>query len=166
MGVDGRFMIATSPDVRKELKITKEQDKKLQEAVKEMGASAQGGALPPGFDMMNPMGMLDPKLEEILDETQKHRLEELFVQSNGGYALLDKKVAAALELTDEQKSAVKEIDSERRKAVMDGMSAGASGYKGLKKKVEECGAKMLAVLTPEQTKKLEEMKGKPFKFRK
>lgn len=166
LGINGRFMVATMPEAKKELKVTKEQDKKLQEAVKEMGAAAQGGALPPGYDMMNPMGVLDPKIEEILDETQKKRLEEMFLWVNEGYALLDKKVAAALELTDEQKSAVKDIDSERRKSVMEGMSAGPSGYKGLKKKVEECCAKMLTVLTPEQTKKFEEMKGRPFKFRK
>jgi Spy/CpxP family protein refolding chaperone len=90
----------------------------------------------------------------------------MFLWVNGGFALLDKGVAATLELTDEQKAAVREIDSERRKAVMEGMNSGPSGLKGLKKKMEECGAKMLTVLTPDQTKKFEELKGKEFKFRK
>jgi Spy/CpxP family protein refolding chaperone len=116
--------------------------------------------------MMNPTTVLDPKLEEILDEAQKKRLGEMFLWVNGGFALIDKGIAATLDLTDEQKASVKEIDSERRKAVMEGMTSGPSGLKGLKKKMEECGAKMLAVLTPDQAKKLEELKGKEFKFRK
>jgi hypothetical protein len=54
MGVNGRFSIVMMPEAKKELKITKDQDKKMQEAVKELQASTQGGTLPPGFDMMNP----------------------------------------------------------------------------------------------------------------
>jgi len=166
LGVQGRFGIAMMPEAKKELKLTKDQEKKMQEAVKELGASANGGSLPSGFDLMNPMSALDPKIEEILDETQKKRMEEMFLWVNGGFALLDAKVAIALELTDEQKAAAKELDSVRRKAMMEQMRAGMSGYKAMKKDAEECGVKLLALLTPEQAKKFEELKGKQFKFRK
>jgi len=166
LGVQGRFGIAMMPEAKKELKLTKDQEKKMQEAVKELDASTHGGALPSGFDLMNPMSALDPKIDEILDETQKKRMEEMFLWVNGGYALLDARSAAALELTDEQKTAAKEIDAERRKEMMDSLRAGASGYKAIKKKTEECGVKLFALLTPDQVKKFDELKGKQFKFRK
>ena len=166
LGVQGRFGIAMMPEAKKELKLTKDQEKKMQEAVKELGASANAGALPSGFDLMNPMSALDPKIEEILDETQKKRMEEMFLWVNGGFALLDAKAATALELTDDQKAAAKALDSERRKKMMSSLGAGASGYKAIKKDTEECGVKLLALLTPDQAKKLEELKGKQFKFRK
>ena len=159
-------MIAMMPEAKKELKLTKDQEKKMNQAVNEMGDSANGGALPAGFDMMNPMASLDPKLDDILDETQKKRMEEMFLWVNGGYALLDAKVATALELTDEQKAAAKALESERKKEMMSLLAAGASGYKSIKKNAEECGVKLLALLTPDQAKKFEELKGKQFKFRK
>ena len=159
-------MIAMMPESKKELKLTKEQEKKMQEAVNELGNAANGGALPSGFDLMNPMASLDPKLEGILDDTQKKRLEEMFLWVNGGFSLLDARVAAVLELTDEQKDAAKILESERKKEMLDQMRAGPSGYKAMKQKAEETGAKLLALLMPEQAKKYEAMKGKPFKFRK
>ena len=165
-GLQGRTMLVISPDTKKELKITKEQDKRVQEAMKAMQQSLQSaGSI--SFDLFNPLAALDSKLPEILDDEQEKRLEELFIQANGGFALADAKVADALSLTDEQKSSVKAIKSESMSELMRGMQAArsTSSVKELEKKQGEYSEKMLALLQPEQKQKLETMKGKPFKFK-
>lgn len=162
----GRGMLVLAPDSGKELKVTKEQNKKIQAAIQESEKRTRAGDFS-GFDMNNPMAFLDPTLEEILTLEQKARLEELFIQRNGGSALLDKKVAAAMELTETQTESVKAIDREARPETMKLMMNLRSKKDAdkLKEHQKAIGLKMLAVLTPEQSAKFEAAKGKPFKFK-
>jgi Spy/CpxP family protein refolding chaperone len=169
-GMKGRLMIVMMPDAKKELKITREQDKQIQEAIKKADAEIRAGGLPAGMnmmDMMNPMAMMDPILVPILDDVQKIRLEELFLQVNGGHALTDATVAAAMELDDDQKAQIKAIKAEASQDLLSRMSGlrSQSAANELKKKQKEFGDKMLAVLRPEQAAKFETAKGKPFKFK-
>jgi Spy/CpxP family protein refolding chaperone len=168
VGMTGRFMLVMMPDAKKELKITKEQDKQIQQVMKEANDAARSGQMPAGFDFMNPMGHLDPKLASILTPEQAARLEELFVQANGGFSLLDSKVSTALGLSDEVNGQIKELNSEaaaeQMRTLQGGMRSKADADK-LKKVRADYGAKMLALLSPEQAKKFETMKGKPFKFK-
>lgn len=162
----GRGMLVLAPDSGKELKVTKEQNKKIQAAIQESEKRTRAGDFS-GFDMNNPMAFLDPTLEEILTPEQRARLEELFIQRNGGSALLDKKVAAAMELTETQTESVKTIDREARPETMKLMMNLRSKKDAdkLKEHQKAIGLKMLAVLTPEQSAKFEAAKGKPFKFK-
>src|SRR5687767_7882361 len=103
-GGTSRLMITMMPDVKKELKITKDQDKKVQERIKKITEDMQKGIVPPGFSFTEGP---DISFDDILDETQRARLEELFIQSNGGFALADAKVATKIGLTEEQSAKVK-----------------------------------------------------------
>jgi Spy/CpxP family protein refolding chaperone len=165
-GLTGRFMLTMAPDVKKELKITKQQEQKMKQAAEDYGKEIQAD---PGkmTDMMNPMAGLDPKLDAIFDEAQRARLEDLYLQFNGGWALTDAKVALALALTPQQIEQVKSTDTEAKADLMKMMGSLRSNndLKKLKAKNKEAGDKMKAVLTPEQTAKLEAMMGKPFKFK-
>lgn len=166
-GNTSRMMLAIAPDSSKELKITKDQNRKIQDALKEMQKGMQGGGVPSGFDMMNPMAGMDAKIDEILTDIQKVRMEELFVQKNGGMSLTDAKVAAALVLTEEQTVQIKALSDDARTAVMEmAMKVRSnSDMKKMKEKQKEFGDKMLQLCTTEQLAKFETMKGKPFKFK-
>ena len=165
IGATSRLMLTMSPDVKKELKVTKDQDKKIQEAMKVMQAELQSGSRQ--IDLSDPMGSMDLDLTPILDPAQRTRLEELYLQANSGYALADPKVAAALALTDEQKEKAATAKSEATTELMKlmGEMRSNSAVKALKKRQLELGDKMLEILTAEQKTKLETLKGKPFKFK-
>ncbi len=164
-GATSRLMLVMTPDVKKEIKVTKDQDKKIQEAIKAMQAEVQAGTRP--MDLSDPMGSFDLDFTPILDDAQRMRLEELFIQANSGYALIDPKVAVALGLTNEQKQSVKTAKTEALTELMKlmGEMRSASAMKALKKRHEEIGVKMLDILTADQKTKLETLKGKPFKFK-
>ncbi len=165
IGATSRLMLAMSPDIKKELKVTKDQDKKIQEALKVMQAELQAGSRQ--IDLSDPMGSMDIDLTPILDAAQCTRLEELYLQANSGYALTDPKVAAALALTDEQKDKTATAKAEATTELMNLMAdmRSNSAVKALKKRQVELGEKMLEILTAEQRAKLETLKGKPFKFK-
>jgi len=162
----GRGMIAMNPDCAKELKITKDQQKKIDEAIKELQKRISAGDYT-GMNMMNPMAAIDAPIEAILDETQKARLEELFIQKNDGFALTDKRVATKLELTEDQIAEIKKIDRESKPELtklLQNMRSNSDKDK-LKAKEKEVSLQFIAVLTPEQAAKFETFKGKPFKFK-
>lgn len=165
VGVTGRAMILMAPDVKKEIRITKDQDKQIQKAIKDLSDAAKGGGL--SFDLTNPMAALDPALDSILNDDQKKRLDELFVQSNGGFALLDKKVAAPLQLTEEQLTKLTALSGQANSEAMNAFqhARSAGSFKAIQKKHDEFGLQMKGVLTPEQAAKFETMQGKPFKFK-
>lgn len=164
-GITGRSLLVSMGDVKKELKLTKEQDKQIMKAIQDYGEAAKQGQA--SFDFMDPMAGVDPALEAILNDEQKVRLEQLFVQANGGFALVDKKVAAALKLTDEQKAAIKKIADQANSDALNSMRTAHSpgSVKAVQKKHDEAGDQMKALLTPEQATEFAAMQGKPFKFR-
>ncbi len=164
-GATSRLMISMMPDAKKELKVTKDQDKKIQEAVKTAQKEIEAGTRQ--IDLSDPMGSMDIDFEPIFTEPQRSRLEELFIQANSGYALTDPKVAAALALTDEQreKAATAKSDATLELIKLMGEMRTASAMKAMKKRHIELGDKMLEILTADQKTKLETLKGKPFKFK-
>jgi Spy/CpxP family protein refolding chaperone len=164
-GTTSRTMLAMMPDVKKELKATKDQDKKIMAAMKEMEQKAQSGQV--RIDLSDPMASFDIDMGPILDDTQKVRLEELYAQYNGGFALADPKFVSALAINEETLARIKAIKStaarELPQMLMNARSASAA--KDADKKREEFSLQMLALLTDEQKAKFETMKGKAFKFK-
>lgn len=164
-GTTSRTMLAMMPDVRKELKVTKDQDKKIQAAMKEVQEKAMNGQVQ--IDLSDPMGSFDIDMGPILDDTQKVRLEELYAQYNGGFALADPKFVTALAINEETLAKIKAVKStaarELPQMLMNARSASAA--KEADKKREEFSLQMLALLTDEQKAKFETMKGKAFKFK-
>ena len=164
-GTTNRLMLTMMPDVKKELKISKDQDKKIQEAVKTMQEQAEAGQI--RIDFTDPMASMDVDFTTILDDAQKARLEELFVQYNGGFALADPKVVTALGLSEDVVAQVKSIKGAASRELLQVMSQArsTSAVKAADKKREEFSLQMLALLTDEQKAKFETMKGKAFKFK-
>jgi len=112
------------------------------------------------------------KLEEILLPGQLTRLREIFIQQAGAEALNDEEVAGKLEIAEAQKTKLAEIRRANRDAMneqMRGLFGGEGGDRdAARAKMDELrkagDAKLLAVLSPDQQKTFEEMKGKPFKM--
>jgi hypothetical protein len=114
------------------------------------------------------------KLAEILLPHQLKRLNEIFVQQNGVSALQDEDIAKELGINDAQKTKLAEIRTanqtamgELMRSMFQGGGGGGGGDRDANRaKMEEArkagDAKLLAVLTPDQQKKFEDMKGKPF----
>jgi hypothetical protein len=109
-----------------------------------------------------------PKVEEILDETQRTRLKEISYQAAGPEIYTNTDVVAALKLTDEQKekiaTAKKDLDTKRRELFA---SAGPGGGGGdIREKMQELTASFNKsaeeTLTDEQKTELTKLKGKEF----
>jgi hypothetical protein len=164
-GATSRTMLAMMPDVKKELKVTKDQDKKIQAAMKAMEDQAMSGAMQ--IDMTDPMAGMDVDMGPILDEAQRQRLDELFVQYNGGFALTDPKVATSLAISEEVIAQIKSLKATASQELLQMMmnARSTAAIKAADKKREDYSQQMLALLTDEQKQKFDAMKGKPFKFK-
>lgn len=162
-----RFMMLMQPDVRKEIKLTKEQDQAIQDFLKNAQSNSGSMAGMMNLNMVNPAGALPESLASKFEEGQRQRLEELFLQYNSGLALMDPEVAKSLELTEEQSAGVQEIGSEAGKEVQQLMMnmRSQSAANKLKETRRAYAEKLLGLLTTEQRAKLVEMSGKPFKFK-
>jgi Spy/CpxP family protein refolding chaperone len=164
-GNTNRTLLAMMPDVKKELKVTKDQDKQIHAAMKELQDKAQNGQLK--IDLSDPMGSFDIDFGPIFDDVQELRLEELYAQYNGGFALVDPKVSKALAIDEETLAKIKAIKAtaarELPQMLMNARSASAA--KEADKRREEFSLQMLALLTDEQKAKFETMRGKVFKFK-
>ncbi len=114
-------------------------------------------------------------LAELLSEAQSKRLDEIALQLMGVRALANEDVAKKLKLTADQKKGVedafKAADDDRRK-MFEGLRSGggnggnAGGFEAMREKMDEARKKseanVLAVLSADQKKQFDELKGKPF----
>jgi len=112
------------------------------------------------------------KLAKILLPHQTKRVKEIGVRLRGIGALNDPEIADKLKLTDAQKQKLKEImqanmESMREKARKIFEDADGDREKmreEFRKLRDEASAKVLAVLTADQMKQFEELKGEPFEM--
>jgi hypothetical protein len=114
------------------------------------------------------------RLAEVLLPHQIKRLNEIFVQQAGVAALQDEDIASQLGMSEAQKARLAEAqqaNNTARDALMQEFtrsreSGGGGDREANLAKLEDLRktheAKLLAVLTPDQQKKFEAMKGKPF----
>lgn len=166
VGAYGRTILTSMPDVQKELKLSRDQNKKIQDAIKQIEEKIRAGEV--NFDFANPLSGVDEQLPTILDETQQKRLEELYLQANAGFALADKMVAAWLELSDEQRKTVQTRQQSASRELMGKAMNPGSGppdMKAIQSRKKELAEGMLDVLSEVQRKKFQEGKGKAFKFK-
>ncbi|TWU63123.1 MULTISPECIES: Spy/CpxP family protein refolding chaperone [Crateriforma] len=114
------------------------------------------------------------QLEEVLFPEQYDRLKQINIQVQGINALRDAEVVKELGLSDEQKEKIRKVGENLRDGIQEKIAeARESGdrdkmreamqeaFAGMQEKLE---TETLAVLTSEQKKKFEEMKGKPFEM--
>ena len=100
----------------------------------------------------------------VLEESQLQRLREIFVQVNGGSALSNDLVAKELKITDEQKNTLEEVRSTSAQSFRDAFQnlrdvSAEQRREAFVKMRSEHNEKLLEVLTNEQRKQFEKMKG-------
>ena len=150
-------------DVQKDLKLSADQVAKIDELAKKQKDMRDAK----DFKGMVEFAKSSKKtIDELLSADQAKRVKQLQLQQRGAGAFGDEKVASELNLTDEQKSKLKDISksyAEKR----------AEAFKGFKdnreqatKKLAEINKAMLddavAVLNAEQQTKWRAMLGEPF----
>jgi Spy/CpxP family protein refolding chaperone len=149
--------LAMIPKVQEALKLTDEQKTKIEklnaDSRKEMADASKG-------DRPNPEAMrkmrdgATEKLKGILDADQQKRLMGILIQLMGSGAVMDPAVGKEIGLTDEQKDKLREAmgpPPEGREA-----RGGGQSFQDRRAKMDK---EVMAVLTPEQQKKLESLKG-------
>ena len=117
------------------------------------------------------------QLEEVLLPEQIERLDEISLQQKGVSALLDSEVAKKLEMSETQSEDAKKISQESREEMTTKMRKmfqdardGGGGFDRDKMREEftamtkAVNEKILNVLTEDQKKKFEEMKGEKFEM--
>jgi len=185
-GGGGPAGLVNRADVQKDIKITDEQKKKLEEyqskqreeqraRMEEMRNGGGGGG--GGFDREAMQKMQaenqakqEKAIKEILDEKQWNRVREIWVQLNGNRAILNAEVQAKLNLTDDQKAKIKELQAKQQEAnqsVMEKMRnqeiTREEMQEANKKNNDALSAELGKVLTEDQAKALKAMGGEPFK---
>ena len=161
-GPSAKSTVAIMPDVQKELKMTRDQKKQLQDAMMHLSPDT----IQMTGDMSSINDATDAKALASLDADQLARLDELWIQYNGAKVLTLKSIADKLVLTADQSSKIKDIWDTYSQVLMDGMQHARSqgAVNALKKKKQEANDAALALLTPDQAKSFAAMQGKPFKF--
>jgi hypothetical protein len=166
-----RVSLATLGPVQEELKLSDEQkalaDELHDQLTEDRREVFQGGG--GDFDAMRKeIEEIDAeattKFNEKLDDTQKQRLTEIYVQANGPNALADPSVIEILELTDDQNGKLEEI----RQANRDDMFDAFQDFQGMSdeerretmtKLRDDADARLLAALTEEQRASFEKLAG-------
>jgi len=156
------FMCMSRPDIRKELKLTKDQNKQVDAIVKDVMASARNQSDPMGG--MRKMTEADKQILDLLDDNQKKRLGEIRIQMRGPAAILDEDVSKPLGLSEDQIKQAHDLQSAYMNELLGMMQhPSPSMSKTADKKRDENDAKLMAVLTDAQREQFKAMQGAPFK---
>jgi hypothetical protein len=154
-------------DVQKELTLTDDQLTKARSIYEELAVGRgqvmatvpkEGGKRGPKIAELNKKA--DGEVESLLDPTQNKRMTELLLQVNGANELAKDNIQSALHLTDEQKKQLSEVRRENAKARREARAnPDADRWAQNVELQKKADAKLMEVLTPEQKKQFEEMKG-------
>ena len=172
----GPLTLLRTPDVRKEMGLSKAQDgdlkkltKEYDDALKAMTQKAQGsGDTAKMTEMAKEMEALETSFGKralgLLDEPQRKRLSEIRVQAMGFRALLDPEIGAALAVTEDQKASLSVMDREYQQAMGKILRSNArSMQRDRTALMKEYKAKALQILSAEQGARFTAMEGAPFK---
>jgi Spy/CpxP family protein refolding chaperone len=149
--------LATVDTVQDALKLTDDQKEKIKTINEEtrdaMRKEFESGGRPDREKMRKLMDEASEKLNKVLDAGQQKRLMGIFVQVAGPGAVMDPSVAKEIGVTDEQKDKLREAMGPPPGG---GGAGGAAGFRERREKMEK---EVTAILTSDQQKKLEDLKG-------
>ena len=158
-GVNGKIGLLAQPKVKKELKITKDQDKAVQKML------ADPASFGTSLNMEYMTKDADAKLVDVLEPAQSARLQELWFQDNDLLVLRLPEVGAMFSLSEDVQSKVTEI---AKQADADKLAIFQKPTNSSEKKLKEIKAaavlKIKELLTAEQQAAWTLALGKPFKF--
>jgi Spy/CpxP family protein refolding chaperone len=159
-------MLLSVDKVQTELKLSDEQKSKLEKVNKEVSEERsklrESGTRPDPEKMEKMREANQAKVNEVLDAGQQKRLMGIYIQVAGPRALGDPAVAKELKITDEQKTKLREALGSMRPARDGGGARGGSREEAqakMEKARDEANKKVMEVLTADQQKKLESLKG-------
>ena len=154
----GPFAMLQRQEIRKELKLSKEQIKQADLIIKGLSKATESGNA-----VVTSLKKVDDDLMALLDEKQKERFFQIQIQAKGGTALSDPQVAAKLEMTDDQKSEVKKVRKAAQNRLLDEVRKGSRDNKLMEiiSKAEE--KELLAILSAGQREALVKLAGEVFK---
>ena len=159
--------------VQKELNLTGEQTKTLQEKLQALRGNREDFANLSREELQKRFEEMGKKTEEaiktVLDEKQQERLKELEIQAVGAAALMAPEVAEQLKLEQAQKEKIQKIQQESRPTErFDFRNASQEErqkyLQEARERREKTNKELLAVLTAEQKEAFEKMQGKKFEF--
>jgi hypothetical protein len=170
----GRTLLTLSlfEEVRTEIKTTPEENSKVDAMVEKMQAEAmeafQGAngdfpAMRAAIDKINTK--YDDDLVKLLTADQVTRLKQLFVQYNGVTVAANPTFAKDLGITDDQKTKIKGLLADQSNKMAEAFQSG-DFQTAMKKIQDDYVAGMTKLYTDDQTKKLKDMAGTKFEFKK
>ena len=158
--------------VQDDLKLTREQQAKIADLrIKEMRAlpPLQPGTTPDKMmeKMKEAAKATEAALAGILNEDQAQRLKQITLQQRGAIALAEPEVAKAVGLSEEQGKKISDAIAASTTSRAALMQRPPTNLAAVRKAMEQIDKKtndaIAGLLTEEQKKKWEEMKGKPIK---
>ena len=169
-GFDG-LMLLSQKSVQDELKLSEDQAKQVNEQADKQRES---------FDELRDLSREERQkrmtesreqnqkmVSTVLNEEQQKRFRQISLQLQGAQALTSPEVATVLDLSDEQKKSVEEIQTASREEMRAAFQGGEGDRDAMRKKLQEArqasNDKLKAVLTAEQQTKWQELLGEPFK---
>jgi Spy/CpxP family protein refolding chaperone len=163
-------MLLGQESVRKELKLTDEQIKKVEELSEKMREKFQEAFGLEGEERTKKVQELmkenEKAVAEILKPEQGKRLKQISYQQQGAGAFANADVAKELALTDDQKQEVQKINEETGAQIREIFQGGQVDEEG-RKKIQElrkaATEKAVKVLNDEQKTKWKDLQGEPFK---
>ena len=168
--------LATFQEVQKELNLTSDDSEKIDDTLVNLGqdvgqafqsANNDFGQLTLDITKLNVK--YDGDYLKTLKPEQATRLKELFVQFSGAAVIVREDFAKDIALTDDQKAKAKQLQLDEGKKVGDLFQAGEDPTEmgpAMKKLQDQFKLDLAALLTDDQKKKLEDMKGAKFEFKK
>jgi hypothetical protein len=173
----GRTFLTLSlfEEVRTELKTTADLNAKI-EAVHDKLDAARREAFESGnndFEAIMPVieklnTKYDEEVVKLFSGDQVTRLKQLFVQYNGALAISNPTISKDLLITDEQKTKIKDVQTENGKKMRELFANGPpeDGQKAFEKLQDELKAALDKVLNDDQRTKFKAMAGAKFEFKK
>ena len=171
-----KAQLASLEQVQTELKMTDEQKSKtagindeLRNKRRDLFGSGFGRFSEIRGDMEKLNREASEKVDGVLDDAQKKRLQEIVVQVNGPQALGEPAVVAQLKLNDEQKTSLEEALAENAKAAEEALAEfGQASQEDRREKSralrEKAAERLLSVLSDQQKTEFDQMKGTPIEI--
>ncbi len=161
MGMDmmyGPMATLQRPEIRKELKVSRDQVKQLDEIVKNLTKASESGNI-----QINSLSKVDADMMAVLDEVQKQRYFELSIQIRGAIALTDPLVVEKLGLSVDQAASAKKIRKATQDKVLDAARKGSRDSKLMESASKALEKELTALLTDDQKKAFTDLAGVIFK---
>jgi hypothetical protein len=171
----GILPLLVRSDVRKDLKMTKPQieriDRLYKDITSDMQTLAESNQRPTSSlerEMRDLSERYDKQAIDVLDPTQRTRIREIQIQIDGNRSILRPEIQRSLGMTPAQTRQAREIEAKEQRALLEKMKAAteltdADVTRMVRDMDVRLNRSLEAVLNANQKKKLNGLRGAPFK---